>query len=154
MEEHIVEPEERTIELLRKLYKDKKHVLLLSALFIAFFYGFFLSAPRSYPIGTIYDLRSGETLSVVAEDFSRSNIIRSPFWLKSFSYIFSLGNVKVLAGDYAFSQRQNVIVLAWRITHGTFDIKPVRITIPEGLNSSQIADIFVKNLPITICSKM
>ena len=44
--------------------------------------------------------------------------------------------------------RQNVVELAWRFSHGLLDTKPVRITIPEGLASFQIAAIFQKDLPL------
>ena len=75
-------------------------------------------------------------------------VIRSPFWFKTFVYVFALGERKTIAGDYTLYMRQNVFELAWRFSHGLLDTKPVRITIPEGLASFQIAAIFQKDLPL------
>lgn len=74
-------------------------------------------------------------------------LIRSPFWFKTFVYVFSFGERKTIAGDYALYAPQNVFVLAWRISHGAFDIVPLKITIPEGLNSYEIANVFAQNIP-------
>lgn len=117
------------------------------ALAAAFFFAFYLTAPKDYPTNLTYNLRSGETYTNVANDLVKDKAIESPFWFKTFIYLFSIGERKVIAGDYSFPVKQNVLSLAWRFSHGDFRTKPLRITIPEGLNSSEIADIYVKNLP-------
>jgi UPF0755 protein len=61
--------------------------------------------------------------------------------------VFSLGRVIVVEGDYALPKKQNVLTLAWRVSHGKLDITPVRITLPEGINSFEIADIISNNFP-------
>ena len=114
---------------------------------LTIFYVFFWSAPKSFPVGNIYDLKSGQTLSVVAENFSEFRIIKSTFWFKSFVYIFSFGKATIIEGNYALIKKQNVISMAWRVSHGELDIVPVKITIPEGTNSFEIANILSNNFP-------
>lgn len=139
---------DKTVLILRDFFVKNRNVfLLLAAVFISSFNAFFWSAPKSFPIGSIYDLKAGQTISVVSRNFIDAKITRSDFWLKSFVYVFTFGKEKVVEGDYALYKRQNVIALAWRISHGAFDISPLKITIPEGLDSSEIADIFAKNTP-------
>ena len=63
-------------------------------------------------------------------------------WLRIFS-----GQTGVIAGDYYFSQSQNVLAVANRLRKGVFDIDPFKITIPEGLTVVSIAKILNRELP-------
>jgi len=145
-------PEEQQVEtyhpnfLFNKEYRSAT-ISFITAFIIAIFYISFWSAPKGFPIKSIYNLKSGQTLSVVSDNFVKSKIIRSDFWFKSFVYVFSLGDVKVIAGNYALNKKQSVVTLAWRVSHGGLDIVPVKIVLPEGLNSFEIADILSNNFP-------
>jgi len=119
----------------------------LTVFFIAIFYVIFISTPNNFPLNSIYDLKSGQTLPVVSDNLVKLNIIRSDFIFKSFVYIFSFGHSTVIEGNYALNKTQNVFVLAWRMSHGVLDIVPVRITVFEGTNSFEIADILSKKFP-------
>ncbi len=115
--------------------------------FMAAFYINFWAAPKDFPLGMIYDLKSGQTLSTVSNNFQKLNVIRSDFWFKSFVYIFTFGKVKVIEGDYAMPNKQDVLNIAWRVSRGLLEIVPVKTTLPEGLNSFEIADILSNNFP-------
>ncbi len=135
---------------IKSLLKNKLFIAQVIALFILIliiFNTIIWSPPSKFPVGFVYEIKSGESYTSVAYDFRDANIIKSPYWLKGFIYIFSGGNRKVVAGDYLMYEKQSVWALAWRVSHGDFHIKPVKITIPEGLNSFEIADIFAKNFP-------
>ena len=93
---------------------------------------------------TCFQARTYSKTAYALEDL---HVIRSPFLFKSLIYIFSLGERRTIAGLYALPKPENVFVLSWRFSHGDFDIKPVKVTIPEGLNATQIADIFAEDLP-------
>ncbi len=145
-------PEEQKKETCRSFFlfinEYKNLIMFLVAIIIAtILYISVWSAPSTYPVGTIYDLKTSQTLSIVSNNFIKSNAIRSDFWFKSFVYVFSLGKAKVIEGDYALYKKQNVFTLAWRVTHGLLDIVPIKITIPEGTNSFEIADILANNFP-------
>jgi len=119
--------------------------LVIVILFL--FYLAFLSAPKAFPAGLIYDLKSGETLSSVSADLSSNKIIRSQFWFKAFVYTFSLGKSKIISGDYFFNNKENLITVAWRISQGQLENVPIKVLIPEGLNNREIADIFSSKIP-------
>lgn len=110
-------------------------------------YIFAWSAPVNFPKDTIYDLKSGQTLSVLSDNFVKLNVVKSGFWFKSFAYVFSFGNSKIIEGNYALNNKQDLITLAWRVSHGQLDIVPVKITIPEGLSSFEIANILSNKFP-------
>jgi UPF0755 protein len=150
MEKNIGEPEEENQLEKKPLYKQENIYasgIVLVFICFALFYSFFWSAPKNFPVGSLYDLQYGQTLSPVSFDLENRGIIRSNFWFKSLVYVFSFGHIKIVAGDYNLYKSQNVVGLAWRFTHGNFDVAPVRITIPEGLNSTEIATLFSKELP-------
>ena len=115
------------------------------ALFLAIFYFIFLAVPRNFPEGKIYNLKSGQNLSTLADHLYSQHIIKSKFFFKGLVFIIS-GNSKVLEGNYALLRAQNVITLAWRFANGDTEISPIKITIPEGLNSYEIADLLHSDL--------
>lgn len=151
MEKNISGQEEQLIETYHPnwIKKYTKEIAVGSAIFLFFiiFYIFSWSAPSKFPLGSIYDLESGQTLSVVSKNFKENNIIRSEFWFKSFVVFFSLGKSTVIEGDYGMYKRQSVISLAWRVTRGNLDIVPVRITIIEGMNSFEISRLLKTCFP-------
>jgi len=115
-------------------------ILAIMVLWIAL-----ISSPINFPKGLIYDLSKGKTLSFLANDFQEKNIIKSPFIFKSLVCVFSF-SCKVYEGDYVFSERQNVISLAWRIAKNKTNLVPMKITLREGLNYKEIADILSDKL--------
>lgn len=117
-------------------------------LILVLFYAIFISSPKYYPVGSIYKLESGATLSSISKDFYEDRVIRSEFWFNALVRVFSLGSAKILQGNYGLNTRQNAIIMAWRVTHGSYEIAPIKITIPEGLNSFEIADILSHDLPL------
>ena len=145
-------PEEQKVETYHPNFfltkkRRKASLAFVVAFFIAIFYVELWSAPKDFPLGSIYDLKSGQTLSIVSDNLVKNRIIRSNFWFQSFVYFFSFGHATVIEGDYALYKKQNVLTLARRITHGELDIVPVKITIPEGTNSYEIADLLSNNFP-------
>jgi len=54
------------------------------------------------------------------------------------------GGKSLQAGDYFFSNPESALSIAPRISSGVYGLVPERITIPEGLNIFQIAEIFKK----------
>ena len=131
---------------LKKNYVGFTLSFLVLVIFFMFYLAFW-SVPRYFPTGLIYDLKSGKTLSLISSDLSSKKVIRSEFWFKVFVYTFSLGKSKVISGDYFFNNKENIITIAWRISHGQLETIPIKILIPEGLNNREVADIFFANIP-------
>jgi len=101
---------------------------------------FFWAAPATFPVGSMFSLKNGSGLTKLSQELSSHNLIKSEFWFKTFVVLFS-GSKGIKAGDYVLSLKQNVITLAKRFTNGEFDLVPVKITFPEGLNIFEMAKI-------------
>lgn len=115
------------------------------ALFMAILYISFIAPPRDFPSGLIYNLKPGYNLSIVSSDFYKGHIIKSEFVFKSLAFIFGPGS-RVYSGNYRFSEKQNVISVAWRTARGDMQLVPMKVLIPEGMNTKEISEILSKNL--------
>ncbi len=113
--------------------------------FFVFSYFLFFSAPTDFPSGTIIKIEQGKSLRSVSLLLKQEHIIRSRTAFEAFVIIF--GRERVVATDYYFENKLPVYELARRISKGEHHIAQIKITIPEGLNNSEIADVFVSELP-------
>ena len=144
---HIERAAQMSVRWSRKRFVRKKlfpiTVGALVAMFI--FYAGVLAPPADFPVTALVKIHKGATLSEVAQHFKEEHLVRSGFMLKA-AIVASGGQRSVIAGNYFFSGPQNVLTVARRLATGDFDIKPVRITIPEGANTREIAWILEDQL--------
>jgi len=99
----------------------------------------FFSAPAGFREGIIVRVHKGETISQVADNFHTRYLIRYPFLFKVLAEL-SLQS-KVIAGDYLFAERTDIFTMVKRLSTGNYNIKPLKITINEGLNSQETAKL-------------
>ncbi|MBI5133850.1 MAG: endolytic transglycosylase MltG [Candidatus Taylorbacteria bacterium] len=102
------------------------------------------SAPSGFPKGELVTVEDGETLSGMAKRLALTDAVRSPFIFKSLVVLFG-GSRGLVAGDYLLERKESAIALAWRFSHGSYGLEGVRITIPEGTSSAEIAALFEKS---------
>ncbi|MEK7635416.1 MAG: endolytic transglycosylase MltG [Patescibacteria group bacterium] len=119
---------------------------LLLLFFISIFYFLAWRAPRGFPDQALVTVEKGESLSQVATSFEEKKIIRSDFWLKAIIFIMG-GQKRVVAGDYYFPSSVNVFRVATMIHNGKFGLISIKVTIPEGSSSYEIAEILKKEIP-------
>ena len=120
--------------------------VLISLFLFLVFYIFAWRPPYPFPEHALVTIERGEPLSLIANDFKEERVIRSSLWLKIFIVLFG-GEKRIIAGDYYFPESKSVFGVAWMLHKGEFGLIPLRITIPEGLSSYEIADMLEKDLP-------
>ncbi|MES2014429.1 MAG: endolytic transglycosylase MltG [Patescibacteria group bacterium] len=105
----------------------------------------FLIAPmNSYPRGSTVLISAGSTITESAHTLEGLHIVRSA---TVFSLLVQITNGSgVIAGTYALKERENAVSLAYRFSHGDTGITLVRVTIPEGVTTSEMGDILLKSL--------
>lgn len=121
-------------------------VALLAVL--ACLYRAFIATAPYMQSDIVITVEKGDTLSGVAEKLSEARTIRSRVAFKALVIFFS-GSKGLQAGDYYFAEPQNAVRIAWRLTHSSYQLKNVRVTIPEGTNSIETADILAKQKNLT-----
>jgi UPF0755 protein len=103
-------------------------------------------APNNFPSGKIVSIPEKSTLSSIAKILEEERIIRSQFFYKV--YVVLLGGERsIKVGDYLFEEPQSALKVAYRTSRGEQGIARVKVTIPEGSNSKDIAWLVLKNIP-------
>jgi UPF0755 protein len=121
-------------------------VVLFFVLVIGYIYFFQLRAPSDFVPNTIVSVANGKSMTEIAHDLERQNIIRSPFWFGNFVLYFKQER-SVVGGEYLFEKPANVFEVAKRLTEGAFATKQIKTTIPEGSTVYDISNILLKNYP-------
>ena len=119
---------------------------------LIFSYAFFLTPPSNFPRGGVVTINEGSSVAEVATLLAEKQVVRFP---KVFEYLIrfrSLGASSskatvVVAGDYAFPQPEDAIAIAERVARGEYDISPIKLTVPEGANTFDIAALLAKLIP-------
>ena len=86
---------------------------------------------------------SGETLDQVASDLASRGLIRSQFWFSVYARYRGLGG-ELRAGQYLLDSGMGASAVITKL-EGSPDIATVKIVLPEGLTSAQMASIIAKS---------
>jgi len=93
----------------------------------------------------IVKIDTNETLNKIALKLEAQHVVRSAFLFKAMVRALG-GNRRVEAGAYFFPVRQNAFIVALRLETGDFNLKPVRVYIPEGATAQEIAETLNEKL--------
>jgi len=125
------------------LKKNRLGIAASSILLMTIFYGLFFYSPASFSRSYLFSVEKGATVGQTARGLEERKILSSVFLFKVFVKLFG-SDAGVLAGNYYFSREIGVVPIAWRLTHGVLGQKPIRVTIPEGTSSLEMAKYFQK----------
>lgn len=133
---------------LHTLHKVMRHAPQIGAVLVALF--FFSSAyvyfgtyqPSAFfPIHSIVTVPEGVGVRETADILYEHQAIRSSFAFRVALRLVG-EQVRVQAGDYYFDQPLTLTEVAQRVMRGEFGLEPVKVVIPEGATTYQIAEIF------------
>lgn len=91
----------------------------------------------------LFQINNGESVNYIGQRLYDEGIIKSSLAFKIYVKVFS-GNTLAQAGIYNLEKNDSLISLANKIIKGHYAIPPVRITIPEGSNNIELAEIINK----------
>jgi len=129
---------------------QKRRFLVFAISFAAAIFFFILftlgRAPAEFLPDTFVEIEAGSSLSEIADLFEEKKIIRSP---KLFVFFVRLeGRERAIeSGTYLFTRPQNVFAVARRVATGNHGIEKVRVTIPEGTSTKEMAVLIGRSLP-------
>jgi UPF0755 protein len=107
---------------------------------------FVFVSPATFPRHSVFIVNEGESVTAVTEALQRHGYINHPFVFKILVSILG-GRKGVLAGNYFFRERVGMLEIAWRFTKGQYGLEPIRLTIPEGFTTREIAALLEDNFP-------
>lgn len=120
-------------------------LLLLIGAFFLFSYTLFIRPPEAFPIGTLVEVKDGESVGELALSLQEQQVIRSPLFFKAL--IVLLGTERqVRAGDYLFKEPKDIFSVARAMSVGAFGLEPTRIRVVEGAMVKDMALLFEKRL--------
>lgn len=118
----------------------------LALIFVSGYY-LVLAPPLNFPSGNIVVIARGVSSSDIAKELFDARVIKHSKILRAILRI-SGASSQVQAGAYLFKTPENVLVIAYRLTTGDYDLPPVRITFPEGVTVRDMAKRVADTLPI------
>lgn len=115
-------------------------ILVLVVMALLFTNLFLIRAPKEFPVDQVFTIEDGDTLRRISYNLQDAGYVRSRVAFETFVIIFG-GEKRLKTGDYVFADRLSVVNLAQKIARGNRELGTVKITIPEGFNNKQIADV-------------
>lgn len=115
-------------------------VVLLFSFFLGLIYNLYIKAPTDFPEGRVFPIQKGLTLSEIANFLEKNKVVRSSFWFQNVTILMG-GEDEIDAGDYYFDKKINSINVSRRIIKGDQNLIPIKVTIPEGYNVSEITNL-------------
>jgi UPF0755 protein len=121
--------------------------LIIVAGILSFGYGYFFlyTSPSQFPVHAIVHIPEGLTLTQAADLLADEQVIRSSSALSSI-VILRRGEERVRAGDYFFDSPLTIFEVAHRILVGDYGMLPVKVTIPEGATTYEMAKLYASKL--------
>lgn len=104
-------------------------------------------SPLSYfPSGSYVTVPKGSSLKDVGDILASRGVVRSSWTFRQAARL--LGNDRAVpAGVYYFGRKENLLEVATRVISGDFETTPVRVLIPEGSSTKDIARILFNKIP-------
>lgn len=105
---------------------------------------FALSLSGSRKEDVLIHISKNENPSSITKDLKSKNVIENEIIFKKFLALF-YKKTKIQPGDYLIPKNSNFFLVAKQLATGDHKIKPLKITIREGLTNEEISEIFKKN---------
>lgn len=98
-----------------------------------------LAPPADFSPGSTVIIARGASASLVAQTLADAHIIAHPVLLRIILRLSGSDN-QARAGMYRFNAPENLLTVAYRLVAGVYGIPPVRVTLPEGMSTREMAE--------------
>lgn len=132
--------------------KTRRRSTMILSVFVCFLFGgavFLWSAilpPEIFPSTVVVEIPEGFTARGVGEILQYNGIIRSPLLFRILVR-FSGKETGIQSGAFLFSEKMNLLQVTRKMLASDRSILRIRVTIPEGLTTRQLARLLASNLP-------
>jgi UPF0755 protein len=112
-------------------------------IFLVYYISF--AAPIDFPTASLVRVVPTDTVQTVAQKLYAKHIIHSPLIFTEAVNVLHGG--KVIPGEYFFPSANTVFDISRRLAHGDFELVPIKVTIPEGMDSVHMATLLDRKIP-------
>lgn len=102
--------------------------------------------PKDFPVNQVITIPQNTSVSRAGVILEQQGVIKSNTFFE-FLMSFFFNEKMIIAGDYQFDKKQDILQIIFALTRGTFGKSQVRITFPEGISVREMASILVASLP-------
>ncbi len=128
-----------------QVYERTFPTAFLFGVLIFLLYYITIGAPIDFPSASFVKISPGESAGQVAGVLTQRHIIHAPYFFLGATRVFGKG--QVVPGEYFFSGPETVLTIARRLSRGDYELIPVRVTIPEGVDSRQMGVLLTNKIP-------
>lgn len=116
-------------------------LILLIGLAANYTYLYKIRPPDNFPIGVLVTIPAGSSLTQISNILVDQGVVRSAF---TFRVMATLLNHErdLKSGDYLFKEPVGVYAIARAVAIGAYGLEPIRIRIPEGATTKQMAQLY------------
>ncbi len=108
-------------------------------------YLFLVAPPVTFPVGSLVTVPEGATAQEAGKMLEEQGVVQSGTALSMAVTILGADR-GVRAGDYLFKEPKDLFSIARAITTGAFGLEPIRIRIPEGATTKEMAKLYAAQL--------
>lgn len=120
---------------------------LAGGVFFGSLWGFFLAPPSDFKTPRVIAIEEGAPLVAIAQTLHEEGAVRSPRALVILVELFG-GIAGARSGAYFFPAPQSALTVALRLTNGSYDLTPVKVTLPEGSTVLEMSRILKEKLEL------
>lgn len=119
--------------------------LVAAGILLTFLYVSVVRPPDNFPLNTLVTIESGTSLKDAGAVLQKDGVVRSGIALRLL--VVLMGHEKdVHAGDYLFKEPRDLFSIARAVIIGAYGLEPMRIRIPEGATTKEMALILGNRL--------
>ncbi|MEY4747411.1 MAG: hypothetical protein RLZZ416_460 [Candidatus Parcubacteria bacterium] len=116
-------------------------ILILAGFFATFVYLYVVRPPDNFPVDSLVSVPTGESLGQVTRELADAGVVRSSFVLRVL--VTMMGRERAVhAGDYIFKEPLDIFAVAHSLATGLYGLEPVRVRVPEGATTREMAKIY------------
>lgn len=116
-------------------------ILLALGASVLYIYLNFVRPPDNFPLNQLVTIEEGTTLRDVSMELEKNSVVRSALAFR-IAVTITGHEHDVHAGDYLFKEPRDFFSVARAIVIGAYGLEPMRIRIPEGATTKEMAMIF------------
>lgn len=120
--------------------RDIRIIVVFGVVLAALLYLYFVRAPSQFPAGHLITIEEGVSITEAVRLLEEERVVSSSSFLGILTRYFSESGVH--SGTYTFEKHLSVFSVWHRIITGDTGAPTVRITIPEGATTREMAEIF------------
>ena len=106
----------------------------------------FSRPPVDFPSGKLIEIPEGTSVMKAGKMLEDEHIVRSAVMFQTLVIILS-SDKGVRSGYYIFDNPQSVIAIANKLSYGRYGISRVKVTLPEGASSMEMANVLGTAIP-------